>query len=370
MDLPGLTIILDAPDQSGGDDGSWIQIAKKGTFSDPRYGKFKIDQRYYDKWLSNFIKLDPEGVAIDEDHSPEKGEGTKAVGWVKALEQRGKELWAKVKFNSRGHELIGDEVYKFLSPSYKEDFVDEEGNHHGTKLMGIALTNRPFLTMATVTLTRAETGFIAEEIEESPTADSPRQMTPELLKALGLEDGADDAKVLEAAQALAAKAAKADEEPAPAAADKTLDQQLKDAGMVALSADTVLQLQQDASEGKAAAASLRETRFTTAWSKALSEGQVTPAEEETYKALYDVEADKTLAAIDARPKIVNTEAAGSGGETAAGGGAAFETKTLSHLPVDEAQLELHNKAIALMQTENIEDYEVALDKVLAQGATV
>jgi phage I-like protein len=138
---------------------SRVQIAKTGSFYDRRYGKFSITHKDFEKWLDNFERFAKAngrpGLPVDVDHGPERRGQTEAVGWVTALAAQGDELWATVQWNSKGRELVSDQRYAFLSPSYKDDFVDEQGKSHGTALIGVGLTNRPFLTMATVTLSMA-----------------------------------------------------------------------------------------------------------------------------------------------------------------------------------------------------------------------
>lgn len=155
MDIPAV-FLLDAPPKANAD-ASWVQVAKTGKFSDPRYGNFTITTKDFDRWLSNFdanVGHGPLGLPVDVDHSPEKRGDTEAMGWVKALERRGNEMWAKVDWNDLGKQLIESRRYAYISPSYSNDFKDESGKSHGTALVGIALTNRPFLQMATVNLSK------------------------------------------------------------------------------------------------------------------------------------------------------------------------------------------------------------------------
>lgn len=158
MDQPCI-FLYDAPTTLGADaDSSWIQVAKVGTFKDPRYGTFSITAGDFQKWMAKFQTYSLAdghlGLPVDVDHSPEKKGDTEAVGWVKELEQRGDALWGRVEWNSVGKELIADRRYAYISPSYTDNYQDEQGRKHGTALLGIALTNRPFLQMATVNLSK------------------------------------------------------------------------------------------------------------------------------------------------------------------------------------------------------------------------
>lgn len=168
-----LSFLLDGPANIGDADESWVQVAKTGSFSDPRYGKFKITLADFNKWINNFqadVGHGPLGLPVDVDHSPEKKGDTEAVGWVKNLERRGDQLWAFVQWNPVGKELIAEKRYGYISPSYNPNYKDENGRQHGTAMVGIALTNRPFLSMATVNL--SEFTFARRHVPPKDTGDS------------------------------------------------------------------------------------------------------------------------------------------------------------------------------------------------------
>jgi phage I-like protein len=101
---------------------------------------------------------------------PEKKGETEAVGWLVELEKRanGTQLWAKAEWNDLGKTLVSDRRYAYISPTYTGNYEDEHGNKHGTALLGVALTNRPFLTMATVTLSKNSLIATEDSEEENP----------------------------------------------------------------------------------------------------------------------------------------------------------------------------------------------------------
>src|SRR3954464_6650569 len=120
--MDGILFLAATPTEPS--DTSRVQIAKTGSFVDPRYGKFKITREHFSKWIGNFQTLDsPEkgrmGLPVDVDHSPEKQGTTEAAGWVKSLDTLGadgktataNELWATVEWNTLGQELIRDKRY-------------------------------------------------------------------------------------------------------------------------------------------------------------------------------------------------------------------------------------------------------------------
>lgn len=358
---------------------SRVQIAKTGSFKDPRYGKFKITRADFARWLSNFETLHKApgrlGLPIDVDHSPEKFGKTEAAGWVTNLDTMGQdgktstpdELWATAEWNSLGQAMIADRRYAYLSPSYQHDYKDEQGKSHGTAMVGIGLTNRPFLTMATVTLSRAldAVAAAAEEVADT-TPDSPGSMPDfiaQIREALGLDESTDDATVLAKARELAAAGAA----PPPAATEKTLAQLAAESGSVVLSAADHASLTQNALAGAAAAKQLHEQRFEVAFDKALEDpsgARVTPAMKDNLKALYDKAPDLTLSTIEAMPVMVQTSAAGATGARSAADDPALQLDA-GGFDVDEDRVELHNKTLAIAAQKGI-DYADALQLAAAE----
>lgn len=320
-----VAVVLDAPlTLAEGQKTSRVQIAKTGRFTDPRYGKFSITGKDFSKWIENFQALHRangrEGLPVDVDHGPEKRGDTEAAGWVHAIDTLGKsgktqtpdELWATVEWNSLGQDLIRDKRYLYLSPSYLHDYEDESGTKYGTALVGIGLTNRPFLTMATVSLSRQP--LLAEEDPApeptpTPTEDSRERMAlPKvILDRLGLPEDATDEQADEAIK----KLSEAKPEPTPDD-NKTLEERAAAEGKTILSAADLAELQTNVAAGAAAAETLRVQSFDTVFSAALAKGQVIPAEKDDQRGLYDIackagEGQKVLDALGKRPENVHVK---------------------------------------------------------------
>lgn len=356
--VPGVSFLLEAPTSGK---TAEVQVAKTGNFSDPRYGEFSITNKDFDTWIENFHVLNAEaGLPIDVDHSPEKRGETEAVGWVRSLFKRGTGLWAKVEWNDLGKQLVGDKRYRFISPSYKDDFTDEEGKHHGTALLGVALTNRPFLQMATVSLTAAfalEKSPTPDDGDEDKdnrgTSDSRRQMPLDenIAKALGVDADADESAVLQAIDGLKAPAEQ-----------KTLDALAKEHGKVVLDVATVTQLSADAKAGAEAAKTLAENRFEQAFDKALDKTSVLPAEKEDFKVLYDAAPDATIKILESRQPLLGTEATGHGRTMPVALASEFSDPNGS-MGVDEEMLEVHNQALTLQKADTTLSYEDAVNRV-------
>lgn len=367
-----VAFIIDAPVLlSEGGTTSRVQIAKTGTFKDERYGKFAITRADFAKWLSNFERVsvadDRAGLPVDVDHSPEKQGTTEAAGWITALDTKGRdgksptpdELWAEVEWNSLGEQLIKDKRYRYLSPSYLHDKKDETGKSLGTMLVGVGMTNRPFLTMATVSLSEAP--LLAEQVTEEPapepTPDSRTSMalSTAALQRLSLAEGATDEQIDAAIAAL---------ETPP---EKTLDQLAGEAGKVVLSADEFTSLKTGAAAGQAASDTLKAMTFSTAWDKALGDPKgprVSPAQKENFEALYKVDAETTLKMLSELPAIAHGEVKGSGGGTAPG---AAQLSSGGPEEVDEENGAIHIRAQAILAEGTTKDYVEAV--LLAERET-
>jgi phage I-like protein len=364
--MPDCLFIADAPDTltlASGTATSRVQIAKTGNFVDPRYGKFSITTADFRKWMDNFATLstaqDRAGLPVDVDHGPEKRGDTEAAGWITKLDTLGKdgktsspnELWATVEWNSLGQELVTDKRYLYLSPSYQHNYKDENGRAHGTALVGVGLTNRPFLTMATVSLSKSAQ-FATEDVtppapaRESDSSTSMPELSNTILTKLGLDDKADEAAVLAAIDGLST--------------NPTLDDLAKSQNKVVLDASDVTTLLADATAGRQAADELHKQKFETAFDKALSQGKATPAQKETYEKLYAADADTTLSALDSAPVVLNMHGVGgSGSDTLAHDAGGTLSAEADGLAVDEDRSALHEKALQLAAERNI-DYADAV----------
>jgi Mu-like prophage I protein len=140
--------------------------------------------------------------------------------------------------------------------------------------------------------------------------DSRRSMdAATLIKALDLEEGADDAKILETLERLKAKPEPAKPEPV-----KTLEQQAADANQRLLDADTYTKLLSQAAAGATAMEHLKEQRFDTAFKLALEHRdgpKVTPAERDSLHHFYTLDADATIKMIEDRAPILPAKPAGA-----------------------------------------------------------
>lgn len=81
-------------------------------------------------------------MVIDYEHQTEGGSRAPAAGWIKRLENRGKEgLWAVVEWTDRAREYLAKKEYRYFSPVF---LVTRDGRRLA-ELLRVALTNAPRL---------------------------------------------------------------------------------------------------------------------------------------------------------------------------------------------------------------------------------
>jgi hypothetical protein len=119
-----------------------IQIMRTGQWQHPEYGYIEVSAKDLKDFKTNFDN-DVRGVelAVDENHEGDH----KALGWYKELNINGDKLFAKIELTAKGAELVNQGAYRYFSPEYINEYVDEETGELVTNLLlGGAFTNRPF----------------------------------------------------------------------------------------------------------------------------------------------------------------------------------------------------------------------------------
>jgi len=122
-------------------------------------------------------------VPVDINHSIHRaakaGQPSPAVGWVTEMQAREDGIWGKVDWSAQGEELLQGKAYRGISPVIAHDKAKRVG-----AITAVSLINTPNLR-----------GLTALHSEETDMAFSQK-----LAKLLGLEEGASEEDILEAAQ--------------------------------------------------------------------------------------------------------------------------------------------------------------------------
>jgi hypothetical protein len=191
---PGLMTLADLPALADGKKPtSTIVVARlDDKLRDPRYGAFKISQADVDGWQRNLADTFGGRVAIDADHSSDRGGGTRAMGWITSIGQDGKLVTAEVEWTPKGAKSIRNGDYRHISPTFVANYADEHGEKHGRALIGAALTNRPVLRqgMPCLSLSRDTFDGVATPRKAKknrgtmPKKNKPKTLSREATKAL------------------------------------------------------------------------------------------------------------------------------------------------------------------------------------------
>ena len=156
------TVLLDAPAEPG----KRIQIAKLGTFRDPRYGEFEITAGDVADWQRNLSKLPGGEALIDFEHRSErKPRDSKAAGWISAIDLDGDRVMAATRWTPGGEQAIRSETYRFLSPTFGPA-LGADNEPLDNALPSVALTNKPVLGLPALMLASQER--VSEAIDEDP----------------------------------------------------------------------------------------------------------------------------------------------------------------------------------------------------------
>lgn len=361
--MPDVAFIADAPlELAAAPEGqparSRIHVAMLGSFQDKRYGTFQITQREVDNWKRLLTEHFRGRVPIDTDHATDKGISSEASGWITDLSVAGNEVTANVEWTPKGESAVRERRYLYISPTFVADLKDDGGKSLGPALLRAALTNNPFLhRMPAVTLS-AHTEFaqrVADPI--TPPPDSRPAMSDHLktlAAKLGLPDDADGTKILEAFDAVKAKADAALEK----TDTRTLAAMAEAEGLVVLSKAEDDKRKLDAAAGVLALTQMSEQRFARTFDACVAKVTVDakPETRAEWKELYDAAPDTTIKRLEALSvPVANNRARGEGGDA-------------SEVPAgyDAESVKLDRAVRAYMTEHKVSDYTLALSAVLSE----
>lgn len=121
-----------------------IKLGTVGKWKGHSNGPFELTLEDLQEMKTNFENAKVDGV-IDLDHSTVFHGTGEAYGWIKSLEVKDNDLWAKIEWLEDGKNLIKAGKYKYISPVFQPNTIDQEsGDNIGWTLHSAAITNRPF----------------------------------------------------------------------------------------------------------------------------------------------------------------------------------------------------------------------------------
>lgn len=289
----------------------WIQLTPRGPGIAGRDGR---------RW----VLPNPEAVIaafrdgskdlpIDLEHSTQikasKGEPAPAVGWMKDLEVRDGELWARVDWTEEGRTRISERQYRYISPAFS--FVKATGEI--LRMVSAGLTNNPNLHLAAL---------------NSQGAQEESEMDRAVLEALGLNQDATTADAVVAITKLKEEKATALNSAATPDTDKFVPIETHQLAL------------NKVSEYKAADKEREDAAINAAVDEAVAAGKVAPANKDFYLAACQAEGglERFQAAMKDAPVI----AAPSG----------LDQKP----PTNSAQLSAEDQAICTQMGISAEDF--------------
>lgn len=157
--------VLEIPTEQSQDEeviNARIPSFRLSKFNHPHYGIIEFTDASLRTVIDNFhgdvVGTD---LAINEGHKSDQ-----AIGWIKDLERTGKQINVMAHMTEEGLDLIKKKKYKYASIEYERNFVDPEtGKEMGTTLVGLALTNKPFISRQGSVSVMSMDDFDEEELE-------------------------------------------------------------------------------------------------------------------------------------------------------------------------------------------------------------
>lgn len=116
-----------------------VQVAVIGEVTGSDASGNPVKQAFTEEALAKIAETHDD-VLVDVDHESEREGKTAAAGWLKKLHfVPGKGLFGKVSWTDIGKKLVGNRVFRFLSPSF---LIDNE-SREPLLMTSVALTNKP-----------------------------------------------------------------------------------------------------------------------------------------------------------------------------------------------------------------------------------
>lgn len=347
-----------------------LEIMRTGKWDHPLYGTLKITEKDIDGFIKSFNdNVRGVDLAIDLEHGETEKKGA-AAGWIKEIKKVkdniGISLMGTIEWTELGKEVIEGEQYKYFSPEFKFTYKDNEtGKTYDNVLLGGGLTNRPFIkNMQPVLLSENVRQGIMNNLDNAYKAlneGGEEEMNKELLKTLKLSEDAGEDQVKEAINKLVNDNVKLSEE--KTSLEKEVEKSKTDVKKLSETNET-LKAENEALKGtktdletnnvklservKNIEGQLNDAEWEKISSKALSEGRLTPAMSEKYKALFDKDKETAIELINSQPVIVELDEKGT-----------KQGKTEDNDPIA-----LFEKEVNKIMTERKKTYEEAL--VLAE----
>ncbi len=182
-------------DRSAADAPLEFQVFPSGQVSIEGDEPFLVDDAAMDRVTDRFRARGLDMV-VDYEHQTEEGTPAPAAGWIKALENRGKDgLWARVEWTEKAREYLANREYRYFSPV----FLISKAERRLLELLRVALTNAPRLNRIRPIV--AKSGESVQPASNT-THGEGKMFVRTIAKQLGLPDGSGEEEVTAAVAGL------------------------------------------------------------------------------------------------------------------------------------------------------------------------
>lgn len=223
--LPALRSFHDATTQAN---LHWVQAFPYTTW-DVGDGDEQFTRERAERMVKNFNDgvrvMGDADLCLDYDHKADPAKGGKAAGWIKSIEARDDGMYMGVELTPIALAEIENKEWKYISPSFFDDFEGTEDVFNGA-----GLTNQPVLKDIKP-INFSELATIEKEVNEmTGTATLPAPVKDEKLEqeiraALGIDENGD---IISTIKNLSESAAKVKDLTDQANAAKALSEQFPD----------------------------------------------------------------------------------------------------------------------------------------------
>lgn len=253
-------------------------------------GDFLVDEAAENEMMQNFSNRKND-VVVDYEHQTLKDVIAPAAGWIKKLENRGKDgIWGEVEWTGKAKDFIANKEYKYLSPVIFVNKTDKRVQ----LLHSAALTNDPAIDgMVPLANKLIANTNLDDNEEENNNMDELKQIAA----ALGLDENATLEQIMQAIKDLGGKCEKCDKNQDMSANKDILSLlDLPTASKLEDVKGKIIQLKNPSGyvsveEFNKLQAKIASRETDEVVLKALKEGKITPAQKEWAKtyALKDIE---------------------------------------------------------------------------------
>lgn len=166
-----------------------IQLLPYGLVSTDK-GEFLVDEQGMEEIINSFSQQTND-VVVDYEHQTLKDVIAPAGGWIKKLENRGKDgLWAQVEWTPRAQDFIQNKEYRYISPVV----LARRSDNRAVFLHSAALTNTPAID-GMQPIANKKTG-------QDPEGNVNMDFMKKLALKLGLPETATEAEVMQVLETL------------------------------------------------------------------------------------------------------------------------------------------------------------------------